>query len=179
LEGLGVVALGSSAPRACASALVATLSWDGVEDHRRHALCLGAVDAGVGQGEAVAHATGVSRGRNTRRSLATVTASGCLGRASPVSHHSPRFQYAISGGFWPSTAPSRAGFAVAELASFYGAQRTVGEMLRRMRCAGACGGRALGSGRAACRCWGRRRGRNELMPMTKTTPPPALVAGVC
>jgi hypothetical protein len=33
-------------------------------------------------------------------------------------------------------------FAVAELASFYGAQRTVGEvLLRRMRCAGGCGGR--------------------------------------
>jgi hypothetical protein len=32
-------------------------------------------------------------------------------------------------------------FAVAELASFYGPQRTVGEMLRRMRCAGGCGGR--------------------------------------
>jgi hypothetical protein len=32
-------------------------------------------------------------------------------------------------------------FAVAELASFYGAQRTVGEVLRRMWCAGGCGGR--------------------------------------
>ena len=32
-------------------------------------------------------------------------------------------------------------FAVAELASFYGAQRTVGEVLRRMRCSGGCGGR--------------------------------------
>jgi hypothetical protein len=32
-------------------------------------------------------------------------------------------------------------FAVAELASFYGSQRTVGEVLRRMRCAGGCGGR--------------------------------------
>jgi hypothetical protein len=30
-------------------------------------------------------------------------------------------------------------FAVAELA--YGSQRTVGEVLRRMRCAGGCGGR--------------------------------------
>jgi hypothetical protein len=32
-------------------------------------------------------------------------------------------------------------FAVAELASFYGAQRTVGEVLRRMRCSSGCGGR--------------------------------------
>jgi hypothetical protein len=32
-------------------------------------------------------------------------------------------------------------FAAAELASFYGAQRTVGEVLRRMRCAGGCRGR--------------------------------------
>jgi hypothetical protein len=32
-------------------------------------------------------------------------------------------------------------FAVSELASFYGRDRTVGEVLRRMRCSGACGGR--------------------------------------
>jgi hypothetical protein len=32
-------------------------------------------------------------------------------------------------------------FAIAELASFYGRDFTVGEVLRRMRCAGACGGR--------------------------------------
>jgi len=32
-------------------------------------------------------------------------------------------------------------FAVAELASFYGAQRTVGEVLRRVRCSNGCGGR--------------------------------------
>ena len=32
-------------------------------------------------------------------------------------------------------------FAVAELANFYGKDRTVGEILRRMRCSGACGGR--------------------------------------
>ena len=32
-------------------------------------------------------------------------------------------------------------FAVAELASFYGAGRTVGEVLRRMRCSSGCGGR--------------------------------------
>jgi hypothetical protein len=30
---------------------------------------------------------------------------------------------------------------VAELVSFYGAQRTVGEILRRMRCSCGCGGR--------------------------------------
>jgi hypothetical protein len=32
-------------------------------------------------------------------------------------------------------------YAVAELASFYGRERTVGEVLRRMRCSGGCGGR--------------------------------------
>jgi hypothetical protein len=32
-------------------------------------------------------------------------------------------------------------FAVTDLASFYGGGRTVGDMLRRMRCSGACGGR--------------------------------------
>jgi hypothetical protein len=32
-------------------------------------------------------------------------------------------------------------FAVTDLASFYGGSRTVGEVLRRMRCSGACGGR--------------------------------------
>jgi hypothetical protein len=32
-------------------------------------------------------------------------------------------------------------FAVAKLATFYGGQRTVGDVLRRMRCSGACGGR--------------------------------------
>jgi hypothetical protein len=32
-------------------------------------------------------------------------------------------------------------FAVAELANFYGRDRTVGKVLRRMRCSGACGGR--------------------------------------
>jgi hypothetical protein len=31
-------------------------------------------------------------------------------------------------------------FAIAELASFYGRQSTVGEVLRRMRCSGDCGG---------------------------------------
>jgi hypothetical protein len=30
---------------------------------------------------------------------------------------------------------------VAELASFYGRDRTAGEVLRRMRCSGGCGGR--------------------------------------
>jgi hypothetical protein len=33
-------------------------------------------------------------------------------------------------------------FAVGDLATFYGGSRTVGDMLRRMRCSGACGGRA-------------------------------------
>ena len=32
-------------------------------------------------------------------------------------------------------------FAVAELASFYGREATVGQVLRRMRCSRACGGR--------------------------------------
>ena len=32
-------------------------------------------------------------------------------------------------------------FAVAELASFYGRNSTVKQVLRRMRCSGACGGR--------------------------------------
>ncbi len=32
-------------------------------------------------------------------------------------------------------------FAVAELASFYGQDRTVGQVLRRMRCSSGCGGR--------------------------------------
>src|SRR3984957_17404964 len=32
-------------------------------------------------------------------------------------------------------------FAVAELAPFYGRDSTVGQLLRRMRCSGACGGR--------------------------------------
>jgi hypothetical protein len=32
-------------------------------------------------------------------------------------------------------------FAVAELASFYGRDSAIGDVLRRMRCAGGCGGR--------------------------------------
>ena len=36
-------------------------------------------------------------------------------------------------------------FAVAELASFYGQDCTVGQVLRRMRCSGACGGRVGGA----------------------------------
>jgi hypothetical protein len=32
-------------------------------------------------------------------------------------------------------------FAVAELATFYGRDSTVGQVMRRMRCSGACGGR--------------------------------------
>ena len=32
-------------------------------------------------------------------------------------------------------------FAIAELASFYGQDCTVGQVLRRMRCSGTCGGR--------------------------------------
>src|SRR3984957_21252160 len=32
-------------------------------------------------------------------------------------------------------------FTVAELATFYGRDSTVGQVLRRMRCSGACGGR--------------------------------------
>jgi hypothetical protein len=32
-------------------------------------------------------------------------------------------------------------FSVAELANFYGRDTTVGQVLRRMRCPGACGGR--------------------------------------
>jgi hypothetical protein len=50
-------------------------------------------------------------------------------------------------GFYPAVdclAPRCKGertFAIAELASFYGRQSTVGEVLRRMRCSGDCGGR--------------------------------------
>jgi hypothetical protein len=32
-------------------------------------------------------------------------------------------------------------FAMSDLAGFYGAGRTVGDVLRRMRCSGGCGGR--------------------------------------
>jgi hypothetical protein len=32
-------------------------------------------------------------------------------------------------------------FAIADLATFYGGQRTVGDVLRRMRCVCVCGGR--------------------------------------
>jgi len=34
-------------------------------------------------------------------------------------------------------------FAVSELASFYGRDRTVAEVLRRMRCSGDCGWRVV------------------------------------
>jgi hypothetical protein len=34
-------------------------------------------------------------------------------------------------------------FAVAELASFYGEDKTVGGVLRRMRCGAGCGGRVM------------------------------------
>jgi hypothetical protein len=34
-------------------------------------------------------------------------------------------------------------FAITELASFYGRDRTVGQVLRHMRCSGACGGRVV------------------------------------
>ncbi|HEY2012736.1 MAG TPA: hypothetical protein VGH38_04505 [Bryobacteraceae bacterium] len=34
-------------------------------------------------------------------------------------------------------------FAISELASFYGLDRTVGEVPRRMRCSGDCGGRVV------------------------------------
>jgi hypothetical protein len=34
-------------------------------------------------------------------------------------------------------------FAVAELASFYGCDRTVGDVVRRMPCSGRCGGRVV------------------------------------
>jgi hypothetical protein len=33
-------------------------------------------------------------------------------------------------------------FAMSDLAGFYGTSRTVGDVLRRMRCSGGCGGRA-------------------------------------
>ena len=42
----------------------------------------------------------------------------------------------------PSGCHGERTFAVAELASFYGQGSTVGQVLRRMRCSGACGGRA-------------------------------------
>jgi hypothetical protein len=35
-------------------------------------------------------------------------------------------------------------FAVTDLATFYGSDTTVGQVLRRMRCSGACGGGRVG-----------------------------------
>ena len=65
-------------------------------------------------------------------------------------------------------------FAVTDLAIFYGRDTTVGQVLRRMRCSGACGGRVgaawlvspgrsstPASGRAACRSGGRRRASSK------------------
>jgi hypothetical protein len=40
---------------------------------------------------------------------------------------------------WPGCSGERSS-GIAELASFYGQGSTVGQVLRRMRCAGACGG---------------------------------------
>ena len=80
-------------------------------------------------------------------------------------------------------------FAVAELANFYGKDRTVGEILRRMRCSGACGGRVeaawletgqtstQGSGRGGVPLCGRRRGSrgrketNGIVGQPPITPP--------
>jgi hypothetical protein len=36
-------------------------------------------------------------------------------------------------------------YAVSDLAAFYGQSRTVGDVLRRMRCSGGCGGPMAGS----------------------------------
>jgi hypothetical protein len=64
-------------------------------------------------------------------------------------------------------------FAVAELATFYGQDSTVGQVLRRMRCSGACGGRVgaawlvtgpILNARVRPRrvpLWGRRRGSSS------------------
>src|SRR4249920_136160 len=54
-------------------------------------------------------------------------------------------------------------FVVAELASFYGPQRTVSQVLRRMRCAG---------------CWGRRRGSDPPTP-PRPRPAPVVRPGGC
>jgi hypothetical protein len=48
-------------------------------------------------------------------------------------------------------------FALGDLANFYGGQRTVGDVLRRMRCSGACGGRVgsawlVDGASAQCQC---------------------------
>jgi hypothetical protein len=40
-------------------------------------------------------------------------------------------------------------FAIADLATFYGGGRTVADVLRRMRCSGACGGH-IGAARSCC-----------------------------
>jgi hypothetical protein len=47
----------------------------------------------------------------------------------------------------PSQPDSERGFAIAELANFYGRDSTVGEVLRRMRCSRACGGRVAAAWR--------------------------------
>jgi hypothetical protein len=41
---------------------------------------------------------------------------------------------------------------VADLASFHGGSRTVGDVLRRMRCSGACGGRVGGEWLVTSQC---------------------------
>ena len=63
-------------------------------------------------------------------------------------------------------------YAVAELASFYGQDQTVGSVLRRMRCGTGCGGRAmaawLATGPILNRCVRPRHGgdrRTILRPM--------------
>jgi hypothetical protein len=65
-------------------------------------------------------------------------------------------------------------FAIAALASFYGRDRTIGNMLRRTRCSGVCSGRVeaawLMTGpvlnaradRGVWPCGGRRRGSEQL-----------------
>jgi hypothetical protein len=81
-------------------------------------------------------------------------------------------------------------FAVAELASFYGRDGTVGQVLRRMRCSGACGGRVGAawlvngtgsstrvSGRDGCRCLGRRRGSRCAQAMHSPSRPTAARPG--
>ena len=82
-------------------------------------------------------------------------------------------------------------FAVAELASFYGAQRTVGEVLRRMRCAGGCGrpgrGRLAGDGadpqqaRPAAPCATARASGEGVIrqPPSRPRPAPVVRPGGC
>jgi hypothetical protein len=46
---------------------------------------------------------------------------------------------------WRPAAMANATFAVIDLATFYGSDTTIAQVLRRMRCSGACGGGRVGA----------------------------------